>query len=83
MEGEDAKRRNNLTLGLHAEISVRVVLKQRRLKKELKMAADKNKNVIWALLLCLLACITSFQQNYHNNQLVVTPTEVVGLFCRD
>ena len=40
------------------------------------MAGDKNKNVIWALLLSLLALITTFQQNYHNNQLEVTPNEV-------
>ena len=52
-------------------------------EKELKMTGDKNKHTIWALLLSLLALTTSFQQTYHNNQLVVTPNEMVGLYCRD
>ena len=43
------------------------------------MAGDKNKNEIWALLLSLLALITTFQQN----QLVVTTNEIVGLYCLD
>ena len=47
------------------------------------MAGDKNKNSIWNLLLSLLASITIFQQNYHDNQLVVTPNEMAGLYCRD
>ena len=47
------------------------------------MAGDKKKNALWPLLLSLLAFITTFQQNYHNNQLVVTPNEMVGLYCRD
>ena len=47
------------------------------------MPGDKNKHAIWALLLSLLALTTIFQQNYHNNQLVVTPNEMVGLYCRD
>ena len=67
MEGEDPRRRKNFTLGLHAEISVRVVPKKRRFEKELKMTGDKNKNAIWALLLSLLAIITTLQQNYHND----------------
>ena len=67
----DPKRRNNFRLGLHAEISVRIVPKQRRFEKELKMAGDENKNAIWALLLSLLALI-----NTYNNQLVVTPNEM-------
>ena len=50
---------------------------------ELKMAGVKKKHTIWALLISLLALITNFQQNYHNNQLVVTPNEMVGLYCRD
>ena len=29
------------------------------------------------------ALITTFQQNYHNNQLMVTPNEMVGLHCHD
>ena len=72
-------------LGLHAEISVRVVPKYRRFEKELKMAGDKNKHTIWALLLSFLALTTTFQQNYHNSQLVVTPNEIkiVGLYCCD
>ena len=53
-------------MGLHTEISVRVVPKYRRFEKELKMALT-----------------TIFQQNYQNNQLVVTPSEMVGLYCRD
>ena len=54
-----------------------------RMIVELKMGGDKKKHTIWALLLSLLALTTNFQQNYHNNQLVVTPNEMVGLFCRD
>ena len=49
-----------------------------QVKKELKTAGDKNKNAIWALLL-LLALTTTFLQNYHNNQVLVTPNEIVGL----
>ena len=37
------------------------------------MADDKNKHTLWALLLSSLALTTSFQQDYHNNQLVVMP----------
>ena len=82
---EDPRRRINFTLGLHGEILVRVLDKHRMFERELKMAGDKNKHTIWALLLSLLALTTSFQQNYHgdNNQLVVTPNEMVGLYCRD
>ena len=80
---EDPRRRINFTLGLHAEILNRVVPKYRMFEKELEMAGDKNKHTIWALLLSLLALTASFQQNYHNNQLVVTPNEMVGLYCRD
>ena len=48
------------------------------------MAGDRNKHSIWALLLSLLALTTSFQQNHdHNNQPVVTPNEMVGLYYRD
>ena len=79
---EDPRRWNNFTLGLHAEILVRMVPKYRMFEKELKMASDKNKHKIWALLLYLMA-LTSFQQNYHNNRLLVTPNEMVGLYCRD
>ena len=43
------------------------------------MAGEKNKHSIWALPLSLLALITSVQQNYHNNQLVVTPVGVLGI----
>ena len=70
-------------MGLHAKILVRVLPKYRMFEKELKMAGDKNKHTIWALLLSLLALTTSFQYNYHNNQLVVTPNEVVGVYCHD
>ena len=79
----DPRRWINFTLGLHATILVRVLAKYRMFEKELKMARDKNKHTIWALLLSLLVLTTSFQHNYHNNQLVVTPNEVVGLYCRD
>ena len=51
---EDPRRRNNFTLGLHAEISVCMVPKKRRFETELKMASDKNKNGIWPPLLSLL-----------------------------
>ena len=70
-------------MGLHVTILVRVLPKYRMFEKELKMAGDKNKHTIWALLLSLLVLTTSFQHNYHNNQLVVTPNEMVGLNCRD
>ena len=50
-----------------------------QVEKELKMAGEK-KNAIWALLLSLLALIIIFQQNYHNNQLLIKPNEMVGLF---
>ena len=42
------------------------------------MAGGKNtkKNASWALLLSLLELITTFQQNYDNNQLVVMPNEM-------
>ena len=80
---EDPRRWINFTLGLHATILVRVLAKYRMFEKELKMAGDKNKHTIWALLLSLLALTTSFQHNYHNNQLVLTPNEMVSLYCRD
>ena len=38
----DPRRRNNFKSGLHAEISVRVVPKWRRVEKELKMEGDKK-----------------------------------------
>ena len=76
-------RRINFALGLHAEILVRVVPKCRMFQKELKMADDKNKRTILALLLSLLALTTSFQQNYRKNQLEVTPNETVVLYYRD
>ena len=78
---EDPRRRIKFTLGSHAEILVCVVPKYRMFEKKLKMAGDKNKHTICALLLSLLALTTSFQQNYHNNQLVVTPNEMVGLYA--
>ena len=43
------------------------------------MAGDRNKNAILALLLSLPALITTFQQNYHNNQLMETSNKMVGL----
>ena len=70
-------------MGLHAKILVRVLPKCRMFEKELKMVGDKNKHTILALLLSLLALTTSFQYNYLNNQLVVTPNGMVGLYCRD
>ena len=76
-------RRINFALGLHAEILVRVVPNCRIFQKELKMADDKNKRTILALLLSLLALTTFFQQNYRKNQLVVTRNETVVLYYRD
>ena len=70
-------------LGLHAEILPHVVPKYRMFEKELKIADDKNKHTIWVLLFSLLAFTTTFQQNYHNNQVAVTPHEMVGLYCCD
>ena len=46
------------------------------------MVSDK-KNAVWALLLSLLALITTLRQNYGNNRPVVTPNEIVDLFCLD
>ena len=85
MQEEDPRRRNNFTLGLQEEISVRVVPKYRRFEKELKIAGDtgKKKNAIWALLLSLLVLIRTFQQNCHNNLLVVSPDEMYGHYCLD
>ena len=76
-------RRINFALDLHAEILVRVVPNCRIFQKELKMADDKNKRTILALLLSLLALTTFFQQNYRKNQLVVTRNETVVLYYRD
>ena len=45
------------------------------------VARDKNKNAIWGLLLFLLAFITIFQQNDYNQQIVLTPNEIVSLYC--
>ena len=50
------------------------------------MAADKKKMQFgpFCFLHCVKAAlITTFQQNYHNNQLMVTPNEMVGLHCHD
>ena len=71
-EEDPYRKRNNFTLGLHAEILVRVVPKYRRFEKELKMAGDKNKHPVWALPLFLRAIL----QNYDNNTLVVTLNEM-------
>ena len=70
-----------LVYNVPAEISVRVVPNYRWIQKELKslkMAGGKKKkkNSSWALLLSLLELITTFQQNYDNNQLVVIPDEM-------
>ena len=53
--------------------------KVRRLLQSATVQGDNNKHTIWALLLSLLALTTIFQHDYHNNQLVVTPKEMVGL----
>ena len=71
-EEDPYRKRNNFTLSLHGEISVRVVPKYGRFEKELKMAGDKNKHAVWALPLFLRAIL----QNYDNNTLVVTPNEM-------
>ena len=73
---EDHRKRNNFTLGLHAEISVRVVPKYGRFEKEFIMAGDKNKHALWALPLFLRALIITFLQNYDSNTLVVTLNEM-------
>ena len=49
----------------------------------IKKAGDKNKNAIWALLLSLPELVTTFQRNYYNNQLKVTPKKMTGVYCRD
>ena len=56
-----------------------VVPKQRMIEKELKMMEYKNKHAICALLLTGL----NNQQSYHNHRLVVTPNEMVSLYCHD
>lgn len=48
-------------------------------ENKIEDGGDKNKNAVWAFLLSLLASKTTFKQTYHNNQLVVTPHEMVGL----
>lgn len=48
-----------------------------QVEKELKMAA------IWAPLFSLPTLITTLQQNCHNDQLVVTPNDLFGLYCCD
>ena len=45
-----------------------------QVKEKLKNASDNNEHAIWALLLSLLALITTFQQQ---------PNETVGLHCSD
>ena len=47
------------------------------------MAGKNIENAIWAILPSLLALITTFQQNYHNYQLLVTLNETTGLYCLD
>ena len=60
-------RQNNVSLGLHAEISVLVVPKQR--------SEGLARNQKWALRPSFLTLIITFQQNYRYNQLVVTPND--------
>ena len=45
------------------------------------MANNKNKTAILELLLSLLSLITVFRHNFHNNQLVITPNEMVVFFA--
>ena len=59
-EQEDPRRRENFTLGLHAEISVHVVPKKRRFEMELKVAGDNNKNAIWVLMLRLITSVNNY-----------------------
>jgi len=40
----DPRRRNNFSLGLGAKISVRVMPKETRFERELKMAGEKTEN---------------------------------------
>ena len=58
---EDPRSRNNFTLGftLHAKISAWCPSRE-GLRGKLKMAGDKNKNAIWALLLSSLASINYY-----------------------
>ena len=75
MEEGRSSKAGQLFVGLPAEIFGPCGA---QVKNELKTAGDKNKNAIWALLL-LLALTTTFLQNYHNTQVLVTPNEMVGL----
>ena len=55
-----ARRRNNISLGLHEEILSRVI---NQVERELKRAGDNNKHAICAPpLLSLLALLTTFLQ---------------------
>ena len=49
-------------MGLHAEISVRVVPKKRRIEEEWKMTGEKKKNAIWALLFSLLSGVSNYRK---------------------
>ena len=77
---EDPRRRKNFTLGLHAEISVHVVPKKKRFEEE---PQNQKCNSGPSALFTRLVLITTFQQNYHNNQLVVTPNKTISLYCHD
>ena len=55
-----ARRRNNISLGLHEEILSRVI---NQVEREFKRAGDNNKHAICApLLLSLLVLLTTFLQ---------------------
>ena len=75
-EEDPYRKRNNFTLGLHAEILVRVVAKYRRFEKELKMTGDKKQTHSLGPSALLRALIFTFLQNYDNNTLVVTLNEM-------
>ena len=71
---EDPRRRNNFFY-MQKFISVWCPSRQ-RIKDD-----GRQKETIWALRLSLQALITTFQLNYHNDQLLVTPNELLGFFA--
>ena len=74
---EDLRKWNNFLLGLHAEISVGVVIKSRRNKI---WRVTKTKIKFGALLLSLLALVTTFQQQLAVHQLLGMLNKIVSLY---
>ena len=83
LPGRSLQKAEQLFVRFHAVQEFRSVWcsSERRIETVLKIAGNQNKNTIWAFLLySLVLVITIFQQNYHHDQLVVTPNETTGLY---